>query len=233
MHGQNGSKVIGYLLSSDGNHFGISEVYLSTYVSDSLKGIVNSFKNKLIGKDIDEILSDLENIRIPFASRNGVYKSIIGCIYNSIFDLKAKMLEVPLYKIINPNKRLDQFPKIYASGGTVVMTPEEIRAELILVAKQNYDGYKMRIGFNEISYEIERIHAMKGSSLDLMVDAIGGTRTPPYSTEDIISIYEMTKEIDLCWFEEPIDPDDLDGMNFLQNRLKVPFAGGEAYCGLG
>ena len=90
MHGQLSNKVVGFIVSSDGDSFGISEVYLSTYVSHSVQGIIEFISKELIENDIDKVIDYLNDLRIPFAARNGAYKSLIGCMVNSILDLKAK-----------------------------------------------------------------------------------------------------------------------------------------------
>lgn len=233
MHGQLSNKVVGFIVSSDGDSFGISEVYLSTYVSNSVQGIIEFISKELIGNDIDKVIDYLNNLRIPFAARSGAYKSLIGCMVNSILDLKAKILKVPMYQLLDKSSSIDNFPKIYASGGTVIMTPSELKSEHNEVVSEGYDGYKIRIGLNSMENEIERINSVRDTDLDLMIDAIGGTKTPPYKTEEIIDLANKLGDIDIFWFEEPIDPDDFSGMNLLKKTLDISFAGGEAYSGYG
>ena len=87
------------------------------------------------------------------------------------------------------------------------MTPSELQSEHNEVVGAGYDGYKIRIGLNSMENEIERINSVRDTKLDLMIDAIGGTKTPPYKTEEIIDLADKLGDIDIFWFE-PIDPDD-------------------------
>src|SRR5215813_5062110 len=36
------------------------------------------------------------------------------------------------------------------------------------------------------------------------------------------------EELDVCWFEEPVPPEDLEGYRQVKSALRIPIAGGEA-----
>ena len=66
MHGQSKNiKPIGYIIIESENHKGISEIYVSTYISCS-KLNFEFLDDKFAGKKIADLLVELENFSIPF-----------------------------------------------------------------------------------------------------------------------------------------------------------------------
>ena len=49
------------------------------------------------------------------------------------------------------------------------------------------------------------------------------------SLDQAIRAADRFKEFDITWFEEPMDPDDLDGYKQLSESVKVPLAMGENF----
>ena len=234
MHGQKNKKVVGYVISShEGSlEYGISEVYASTYVPQIICSIVNLLKKNLISNNPKDAIITLKNLKIPFSSRNGIIKSVIGCLINSLVDLDCKILKIPLHKYLQERIIEDKVLKIYASGGTVAMSDHEISHELSNVEELGYDGYKVRVGLLNWKEDVARINSIFNTKLDKMIDFISGTRPIPYEVKDFEYIVEDLADKDIHWLEEPIDPDDYEGMNYLQNKYLINFAGGEAYNGL-
>ena len=233
MHGQNNSKVVGYIISSSevSSVIGISEVYASTYVPKIIEAIVSQIKKSLTQDDPKEAVKFLKNLKIPFSNRNGIVQSVIGCMINSLIDLDCKILGVPLVKYLGNDLGKNTDLKVYASGGTVVMTDQEIRKELSKVEDSGYDGYKIRAGLLDWEKDSKRVRAIFKTQLDTMIDLISGTRPSPYEPKDFEYIMDDLVQNDIFWIEEPIDPDDYEGMSFLQEKYQVNFAGGEAYTG--
>ena len=233
MHGQNNAKVVGYIISSSkiSSEIGISEVYASTYVPKIIETIVNELKKSLTQEDPKEAIQFLQNLKIPFSNRNGILMSVLGCMVNSLTDLDCKINQIPLAEYLGKDIKKNTNLKVYASGGTVVMTDKEIRKELSEVEDCGYDGYKVRAGLLDWEKDLKRLSPIFKTQLDTMVDFISGTRPSPYEPKDFEYIMSDLSQNDIFWIEEPIDPDDYKGMNFLQEKYSINFAGGEAYTG--
>ena len=230
MHGQSKNKVVGLIVVSDGKFSGVSEIYLSSYISSSIKGIVDFFCGRLINKEVENSIETLNNIHIPFANRNGVFRSVAGAIYNSILDLYSKNKSLPLHKVLNHKNIIKNKPKIYASGGTIVMSPDEISDEIKLIIDDGFDGYKLRIA-NNLIIEKKRLEKLRNLDIHTMVDAISSTKNPPYSIKEIYKIMNYLEDLNIFWLEEPLQPDYFLEMNKLKEKSKIKLAAGEAYVG--
>ncbi len=232
MHGQSKNiKPIGYIIIESENHKGISEIYVSTYISYALNSIFEFLDDQFAGKNIAEFLVELEHFSIPFSSRNGILKACIGCIENACLDLIARIREVPLHKLITAR---ESKPRFYASGGSVIYEPDEISIESEKVIDEGYSGYKIRVGKFSWKKDIKRIDAIKESSnVCKMIDGICGTRNPCWSLDDVLDKIEFFKNSNIYWLEEPLHPDNLLDHAILQDKASFDIAAGEAYSGYG
>ena len=80
----------------------------------------------IVGKKISDkdLFSDVANI--PIIARNGLIKSIIGSIEVAIWDLRGKILNKPVYELLEKQKNE---VKCYASGGSISMDINQIEKE--------------------------------------------------------------------------------------------------------
>src|SRR5262249_3610784 len=74
---------------------------------------------------------------------------------------------------------------------------------------------------------IEAARAVLGPDRTLMVD--GGRA---YTVKRALELLRRVEEHDLSWFEEPLQPDDLDGYRRLCDTAAVRIAAGEADSGI-
>ena len=115
IHGQKiDLKSIAIIEVSFENISGYGEAYVGIYIPSQTKKIVDELSSYFIGKDINSIENIFSNFRIPFVTNSGIYKSILGAIEIGIYDLKARLLRIPLYKLFSDDAFM---PKLYASGG--------------------------------------------------------------------------------------------------------------------
>ena len=231
MHGQSDNiKPLGFVTISVNNKTGISEIYAATYISVGLKSIFEYLDHLLKDKSLLEAIDIFENLQIPFVSRNGLFKACIGALENAFLDMCAKLNDVPLYKFLEGEK---EFPKIYASGGSVICSPKEIEEESYFVENDGYHGYKIRAGLQSWEIDKKRIKAMKNISINKMVDGICGTRNPCWSVSDVIPKISFLEDQNIYWLEEPLYPDNYSDHALLQEATLLNIAAGEAYSGFG
>lgn len=231
MHGQSDNiKPLGFVTISVKNKTGISEIYAATYISVGLKSVFDYLDHLLKDKTIKEAIDIFENLKIPFVSRNGIFKACMGSVENAFLDMCAKLADVPLYQFLNGN---NSFPKIYASGGSVICSPSEIKEESRLVENDGFNGYKIRAGLQSWEVDRHRIEAMSDITINKMVDGICGTRNPCWSVDDVLSKIPFFEDQNIYWLEEPLYPDDYADHAFLQKKTSLNIAAGEAYSGFG
>jgi len=231
MHGQAGNKKpIGFVSISVEGYTGISEIYAATYISIALKSIFEYLDYSIKGKTLKETSAIIKNLSIPFVSRNGIFAASVGSLENAYFDLCAKIQDVPLYKMIGDN---NIFPKIYASGGSVICSKEEIKEESLQVEYLGYEGYKIRVGLQEWGVDKERIKMLRGLKIHKMVDGICGTRVPCWSYKNALEKLKFIENEEIYWLEEPLHPDSYQEYGLLQSQTSMHIAAGEAYSGFG
>jgi len=72
---------------------------------------------------------------------------------------------------------------------------------------------------------VARVRAVRdaiGPSVDLMLDLSG-----ELTTDAIIALGRRFEEFDILFFEEPVDPFDLEGMRTVADTVRMPIAAGE------
>jgi L-alanine-DL-glutamate epimerase-like enolase superfamily enzyme len=73
----------------------------------------------------------------------------------------------------------------------------------------------MKVGSNPDA-DVDRVHAARqsiGAEAKLFVDANGA-----YTRKQALAKAEAFAELDVCWFEEPVSSDDLEGLRLIRDR---------------
>ncbi len=170
--------------------------------------------------------------RMAHAVRNGGRPGLISmamaAVDLALWDLKAKLLEVPLDRLLG--RARDRVP-VYGSGGFVTLDNEQLTAQL----RHWTDGLgvtavKIKVGERwgqAPGRDLARTRLARqviGDSVELMVDANGGYR--PGQARRLGHAYD---DLGVSWFEEPVSSDNLVGLAQLRRGLRCDVAAGE-YC---
>ena len=160
----------------------------------------------------------------PRYDRRGLTLEAIAGIDIALWDLKGKALEQPVYKLLGGAR--DSI-RAYASGGWA--PGEEAEAELGGYADEGFDAVKMRVvggdGFS-IENTVRRVEAARrgiGPDVDLFVDAHGSLDVP-----SAIRLARRLEVYDVDWFEEPVSPDDHEGLAEVRRATEISIAAGES-----
>ncbi len=167
-------------------------------------------------------------------ARNSSAVSItaLSAIDVACWDLIGKQLGCPIYTLLGGNIR-DRV-KLYANGWyTHASTPEEFAAKASKVAQMGYGALKfdpfgtsyMSADNNQIRRAIDTINAVReavGDDVDILVEGHGR-----FTPESAIRIAKMMEPFNPRWFEEPIPPEDIEGLLCVKNKTTIPIATGE------
>ena len=150
--------------------------------------------------------------------------SAIGCVDNALWDLRGKILNQPVYKLLGGFR--DRVPA-YAAGGYYEegKGPRELAAEMTYFVEAGYRAVKMKIGGAPFAEDVERVRAARdaiGPDVKLMIDANNA-----WNAAEAIRFGRAVERYDLTWFEEPCWPDDLAGAAAVCQALDTPVASGE------
>lgn len=186
-----------------------------------------AFKDMIIGEDpmcTEKIWQKL------YSSRDGQrYVQTVSAIDIALWDLKAKVANLPLYKLLGGVRNRVE---CYVAGGYYApdKTILNLQHEMEMYLGWNAKAVKMKVGGLTPAEDAERVHAVReviGPKVKLLVDANCAWK--------INEAMEFAKRVEgdmLYWFEEPLAAKDFDGFKRLSQITSVPLAAGESLQGI-
>lgn len=155
--------------------------------------------------------------------REGLAATAISAVDAAIYDLKARLLGLPLVKLLGSYR--NSVP-IYGSGGFTSYSDAELERQLGgWVADSGCAFVKMKIGTHPED-DPRRVKLAKEAIGDaqLFVDANGA-----YSVQQSLTLATSFQNQGVAWFEEPVSSDDLAGLSAIRKRIPpgIEIAAGE------
>lgn len=153
------------------------------------------------------MIAEVRNVGRP-----GVASTAISAVDASLWDLKAKLLKLPLVKLLGAVR---EAVPVYGSGGFTNYPISKLKAQLSRWVDAGISRVKMKVGA-EPDEDVARVLAAReaiGDCTELMVDANGA-----YTRKDALDKALSFSELRVTWFEEPISSDDLEGLRLLRDR---------------
>jgi L-alanine-DL-glutamate epimerase-like enolase superfamily enzyme len=155
----------------------------------------------------DAMVASIRNLGRP-----GISSMAIAAVDNALWDLKARLLGVPLVHLLGAAR--DAIP-VYGSGGFTSYTLARLAEQLSGWACSGIRMVKMKIG-REPAADVERVRAARqaiGDDTSLFVDANGA-----YSRKEALAFADAFVQQRVTWFEEPVPSDDLEGLRLIRDR---------------
>ncbi|MBI4219404.1 MAG: mandelate racemase/muconate lactonizing enzyme family protein [Chloroflexi bacterium] len=189
--------------------------------------VEDNLKDLLLGQDpfnIEKLWNDMF-WRVRGYGRKGIAFQSISAVDIGLWDLKAKALGVPLYRLLGPYR--DSVP-VYGSGGWTNFTTKELIAEQMGYVERGFSRIKMKVAkdFGQSEAEdIARLRAVRkaaGESVEVYVDANNG-----YYAKQAIRMSKAFEDSNVGWFEEPVIADDIEGLAAVSKATTIPVATGE------
>jgi L-alanine-DL-glutamate epimerase-like enolase superfamily enzyme len=183
---------------------------------------------RVVGVDVHDTGAAWERMRASIRNlgRPGICSMAIAAVDIALWDTKARVLGVPLHRLLGPVR--DTVP-VYGSGGFTTYTEAQLLAQLTGWVEQGIPRVKMKIGMDHgrsWRRDLERVRAVRravGDTVELYVDANGA-----YDRTRALQIgHVLAEECGVCWFEEPVTSDDLDGLHALREALALDVTAGE------
>ena len=183
---------------------------------------------KLVNGKLAEVVEGTEAMNPPAAwramqnavrnlGRAGLCATAISAVDVALWDLKAKLLGLPLAMLLGCYR--DSVP-IYGSGGFTSYDDATLARQLgAWVEEDGCRWVKIKIG-SDPARDPARVRAAKAAIGDatLFVDANGAFSVK--QAQHLAAVFST--EADVRWFEEPVSSDDLDGLHRV--RAAVPAA---------
>lgn len=155
--------------------------------------------------------------------REGLVATAISAVDAALYDLKARLLDLPLTKLLGAYRA--SVP-IYGSGGFTTYSDIELERQLGgWVSDDGCAFVKMKIGSHpkDDPRRVERAKQAIGDA-QLFVDANGA-----YTVQQALRLANSFAEQQIGWFEEPVSSDDLEGLAAVRHRIPagIEVAAGE------
>lgn len=186
----------------------------------------DKLRDDLIGEDplcAEKIWHKLLN-----KPRGNNYYQTISVIDIALWDLKAKMAGMPLYKLLGGVRdRVD----CYVAGGYYApdKTLLDLQHEMETYLSWNARAVKMKVGGLTPCQDAARVKAVReviGPEVKLLMDA-----NCAWNAFEAVEFAKRVEEYYPYWFEEPCAATDNDGFAFLASHTSIPLAAGESLRG--
>ena len=189
-----------------------------TYADQATGRLVQTLlQNVVSGRDVfghTAILQDIYRY-VRNLGETGITRMAAAGIDNALWDLKARVLDVPLVNLLGRVR--DEVP-VYGSGGFTTYSDEQLQRQLGGWAEQGFTRVKMKIGSNpkDDPRRVKLARQAIGDDCELFVDANG-----TYTVMQALRLAERFAEQHVHWFEEPVSSDNLTGLNQVRTRIPI------------
>jgi L-alanine-DL-glutamate epimerase-like enolase superfamily enzyme len=201
-----------------------------TYAGPGCAALV---EHKLVEVCVGSVALDVPglNERMARACRNMGRPGLVACAISAVdiaaWDLKARLIEVPLSALFG-QVRLSA--PIYGSGGFTSYDDASTRDQLEQWTKSwDIPRVKIKIGQswgNDPGRDLARVALARevvGDDVELYVDANGG-----YTRKQAVRMgQQFYDEHHVVWLEEPVSSDDLAGLREVRDGCSADVAAGE------
>ncbi len=169
----------------------------------------------------------------------------ISAIEQALWDIKGKAVGLPIYEMLGGKFR--DKARVYANGWSFrCNTPDDFAREAEKVVKDGYTAIKLyplaapdpsssqgllrHVSLRNIDRDAEdlafaRVKAVRdavGAEIDILLDM-----SAELTTDAIIRIGRRVEELNIFFFEEPVDPFDVEALKKVSEHVNLPIAVGE------
>jgi L-alanine-DL-glutamate epimerase-like enolase superfamily enzyme len=201
-----------------------------TYASSAVKTVIEETLSSLLLGQFCFATSGLHEEMVRHCrnfGRPGVVSCAISAVDIALWDLKARLLELPLADLFG---RCRATVPVYGSGGFTTYDDKTAISQLEhWIGDLGISRVKIKVGESsgtEIERDLARVALVRqviGDDIDLFVDANGG-----YARKQAIQIgRRFVEDYFVSWFEEPVSSDDLEGLREVRDQLSCEIAAGE------
>ncbi len=162
--------------------------------------------------------------RTQIVGRAGANRLAAGAVDIALWDLMARSLNVPLWKLLG-GTGAESFPLYSTDAGWLSFQQDEMIAKMHSVLAQGFHGVKMKIGSPDPRADMRRVAAAReaiGPDAALMVDV-----NTHWDLSTALRYGPELDAFDIGWLEEPMNQHDVKGHAQLQGLMRAPLLVGE------
>src|SRR5579864_5790417 len=215
---------------------GIGVAYFGGALTGTLRHAIDELGTLLVGDDpqlTEAIHAKLKNAAGGSAGPGGVYNLALSALDIAMWDLKAKAVDQPLWKLLGGGR-----PTVptYASGALMRdLSLDRVVKAAATLKEKGWREMKTQLalpGETNPRIEVERMVKIReaiGPDIKLMCDI--NQRWRPEQAVDIAKRVEDAG-VGLFWLEDVTTADDFPGLARVADALRTPVAGGEYLWGI-
>lgn len=213
------------IIQTDDGLAGTGYTYTGGKGGHAIAAMLNhDLKPFLLGQDADDIerLYDEMQWHVHYVARGGIASFAISALDIALWDLRGKRCELPLWKMAGG---AGNSCRAYRGGIDLNFPLTRLLKEVQGYLDSGYQGVKIKVGQPTLEEDVSRVKAIReliGPDCTFMVDA-----NYSMSIDQAIAAARAFKPYDICWFEEPIIPDDYAGYARIAEATGIPLAMGE------
>lgn len=152
-----------------------------------------------------------------------VFLPAISAVDIAAWDLLARILDVPLYRLLG---RRENTVPIYGSGRSAnSLGEQELVGRALAYVAEGYSAIKLRVGARAPEEDMKRLVAVRaavGDSLRLMIDC-----NERLDLMTALWLSERAADLGVYWMEEPLPAEQWQAYATLAARSRTPIATGE------
>lgn len=200
-----------------GGQRGFGYTYADAAAAAVIGGVLAEAIDGLDALDIERAWEAM-HVRVRNIGRDGIAACAISAVDVALWDLKAKLLDLPAARLIG---RARDAVMAYGSGGFTSYDDARLASQLSGWATDGLRAVKMKVG-RDTHADPRRVRVGRdaiGPDVELMVDANGA-----WSHADALAMAERFAPDRVIWLEEPVSSDDLSGLRLLRDRAPAGMA---------
>ncbi|MCH7408111.1 mandelate racemase/muconate lactonizing enzyme family protein [Belliella sp. DSM 111904] len=204
----------------------VGESYMLSfqYSPKAILGAIQDMGELLLGVPVDKTVAAFQRCdqANEYFGHEGVNRWSQAAFNIAMYDAWAKCQGIPVWKLLGGTNRK---VKLYGSGGWISYSIEELLEEVNGYKSRGFQAVKIKVGKPDWKEDLERLRLVReavGNDIDIMIDANQGMDLP-----DALLLAKKAKELNVYWFEEPINHQHYDGFKLLKEEVGMSLAMGE------
>ncbi len=203
-----------------GESYLLSFQYSPNAIIGALKDVIPVIKG-FLAYETGLVYQKLEGL-FEYFGNQGLLRWSQAAVNIAMWDAWGKCQKQPIHKLLGVTK---EKVNIYGSGGWISYSTDELLAEVTGYAERGFKAVKIKVGSPKVSDDLERLKQVRyavGEDIDIMMDANQGMDLP-----SAIKLSNGAKDLNIHWFEEPVDHQDFLSYQILKNQTGISLAMGE------
>lgn len=194
------------------------------YSPQAIAGALKDICALAVGENVYDTVAVYKKIddANEYFGKEGINRWAQAAVNIAMWDAWCKTLGQPVWKVLGANTL--EVP-VYGSGGWLSYSTAELIDEVTGYKKRGFNAVKIKVGKPDWKEDLERLTQVReavGNNIGIMMDANQGM-----DVSSALQLARAARELNIHWFEEPLDHADFQGYQLLKNQAGISLAMGE------